>query len=63
LEVPSPVIETSLSRKSPTGLSGANPDVIEAEQNVVKASVASTLAKLDYVPDVIAAENIRLITT
>ena len=30
----------------------ANPEVVEAEQTVVKARAASRLAKLDYVPDV-----------
>jgi len=40
----------------------ANPDVIEAEQNVVKARVVSKLAKLHHA-DVIVAEDIRLITT
>jgi outer membrane protein TolC len=30
----------------------ANPEVIEAEQTVVKARAASTLSKLDYVPDI-----------
>lgn len=29
-----------------------NPEVVEAEQNVVKARAASKLAKLDYVPDI-----------
>lgn len=29
----------------------ANPEVVEAEQNVVKARAASKLSKLDYVPD------------
>jgi outer membrane protein TolC len=31
----------------------ANPEVVEAEQNVAKARAASSLAKLDYVPDVV----------
>jgi outer membrane protein TolC len=31
----------------------ANPQVVEAQQNVVKARAASTLAKLEYVPDVV----------
>jgi outer membrane protein TolC len=32
----------------------ANPDVMEAEQNVAKARTTSKLSKLDYVPDVAA---------
>ena len=31
----------------------ANPEVVEAEQNVVKAKAASSLSKLDYIPDVV----------
>ena len=35
----------------------ANPDVIEAEQNIVKARAASTLSKLEYVPTVAAVSG------
>ncbi len=54
LELPDPLVETSsleeISDKAVTG----SPDVIEAEQTVVKAHAASVLSKLEYVPTVAA---------
>jgi len=43
--------EISLKEASDRAMA-ANPDVIEAEQTVMKARAASKLSKLDYIPDV-----------
>ncbi|HEY6412956.1 MAG TPA: TolC family protein [Edaphobacter sp.] len=43
--------EISLKEATDKALA-ANPEVVEAEQTVVKARAASRLSKLDYVPDV-----------
>jgi outer membrane protein TolC len=52
LEPPAPLGERlSLEEAVSTALR-ANTEVIEAEQNVRKAEAASTLSRLDYVPDV-----------
>lgn len=52
LEPPAPLSERlSLQEAVGTALQ-ANADVIEAEQTVRKAEAASTLSKLDYIPDV-----------
>ena len=52
LEPPAPLAEAlSLQTAVATALA-ANPDVIEAEQTVVKAEAGRNLSKLDYVPDI-----------
>lgn len=43
--------EISLKKAADKAMA-ANPEVVEAEQTVVKAKAASRLSKLDYVPDV-----------
>jgi outer membrane protein len=57
LAVPEPLVENvtlqEISDKSPT----ANPDLVEAEQTVVKARAAESLAKLAYVPTVAAVSG------
>jgi outer membrane protein len=54
LAPPDPLVENiSLEEVADTS-SGANPEVIEAEQTVVKARAASVLSKLAYVPTVAA---------
>ena len=42
----------SACKRGPTTAAATNPEVVEAEQTVVKARAASKLSKLDYVPDV-----------
>jgi outer membrane protein TolC len=52
---PDPLVENiSLREIADTAVPAASPEVVEAEQNVVKARAASTLAKLEYVPTVAA---------
>jgi outer membrane protein TolC len=52
LESPAPLSET-LSLQTAVGTALAtNPDIIEAEQTVVKAEAGRNLSKLDYVPDI-----------
>ena len=52
---PDPLVETiSLQEVTDKSVGGANLDVIEAEQTVVKARAASVISKLDYVPTVAA---------
>ena len=54
---PKPLVESiSLDEVADTSIA-ANPDVIEAEQNIVKARAASTLSKLEYVPTVAAVSG------
>ncbi len=49
---PEPLYEAiSLKQATAQALAG-NPEVVEAEQTLVKARAASSLSKLDYVPDV-----------
>lgn len=48
---PEPLVENvSLREIADKEVTPANPDVVEAEQNVVKARAASILSKLEYVP-------------
>lgn len=47
-----PMEEISLKEASDAAMA-ANPEVVEAEANVMKAHAADKLAKLDYVPDII----------
>ncbi len=51
---PDPLVENISLQEVADKSSAANPDVIEAEQTVVKARAASTLSKLAYVPTVAA---------
>jgi outer membrane protein len=57
LAIPEPLVENvtlqEIADKSPA----ANPDVVEAEQTVVKARAAESLAKLAYVPTVAAVSG------
>ena len=54
LEMPDPLVENiSLQDVADKQVSG-NPEVVEAEQTVVKARAAATLSKLAYVPTVVA---------
>ena len=54
LVLPDPLVENVSLRDVADKPAGANPDVVEAEQNVVKARAASMLSKLAYVPTVAA---------
>jgi len=54
LVLPDPLVENVSLRDVADKPAGANPDVVEAEQNVVKARAASMLSKLAYVPAVAA---------
>ena len=55
LAPPESLVENiSLREIADKAVPAASPEVVEAEQNVVKARAASTLAKLDYVPTVAA---------
>lgn len=57
LVLPDPLVETmSLEEVSDKAVAG-NPDVIEAEQTVVKARAATVLSKLEYVPTVAAVSG------
>ncbi len=47
-----PLKEISLQEATDKAMA-ANAEVVEAEQNVAKARAASSLAKLDYVPDIV----------
>jgi len=51
---PEPDFEDISLKEATDRAMGANPEVIEAEQNVVKARAASTIQKLAYVPVVAA---------
>jgi outer membrane protein len=49
---PDPLDEQISLREASQKALAANPELIEAEQNVLKAKAGSKLSKLDYVPDV-----------
>jgi outer membrane protein len=49
---PDPLEEQISLREASQKALAANPELIEAEQNVLKAKAGSKLSKLDYVPDV-----------
>ena len=51
LAVPVTQMEEISLREAADKAMAANPEVVEAEQTVVKAKAASRLSKLDYVPD------------
>ena len=54
---PDPLEENITLEEVAANSSAANPDVIEAEQTVVKARAASVLSKLEYVPTVAAVSG------
>ena len=54
LAEPSPMIETVSSGQPAQQSIDSNPEVVEAEETLVKARAAAHLSKLDYVPDVAA---------
>jgi outer membrane protein len=54
LVVPDPLVENISIEEVADKSAAANPDVIEAEQTVVKARAASVISKLEYVPTVAA---------
>jgi outer membrane protein len=54
LVLPAPVIQTVSVPQATQQALASNPEVVEAEQTVVKAKAAASLAKLEYVPDVAA---------
>ena len=49
---PPPLVENISMKEAVDKAAAANPEVIEAEQNVAKARAGSKLSKLDYIPDV-----------
>ena len=57
LELPDPLVENISLEEVADKSAGPNPDVIEAEQTVVKARAALTLSKLEYVPTVAAVSG------
>ena len=54
---PDPLVENISMQDVADKPAGANPDVVEAEQTVVKARAASMLSKLAYVPTVAAVSG------
>ena len=54
LDFPAPLVENITFQEVSDRAVATNPDVIEAEQNLIKARAATKLAKLDYIPDVVA---------
>jgi len=52
LAAPEPVLESISEREATQQALANNPEIIEAEQTVVKARAAARLSKLEYVPDV-----------
>jgi outer membrane protein TolC len=57
LAMPEPLIENVSRDDSANRVLLANPDVIEAEQTLVKARAASVISKLEYVPTVAAVSG------
>jgi outer membrane protein TolC len=51
---PDPLVENTSFQEVADQSTGANPDVVEAEQTAIKARAASVLSKLAYVPTVAA---------
>ncbi|MGH9752853.1 MAG: TolC family protein [Blastocatellia bacterium] len=51
LAPPPPVVETNSSTQNPRPVIAHSPEIVEAEEAVVKARAAHRLAKLEYVPD------------
>ena len=54
---PEPLVESLSLEEVSDKSAGANPEVIEAEQTVVKARAASAISKLEYVPTVAAVSG------
>jgi outer membrane protein len=52
LAAPDPVIETISATQATQQALANSPEIVEAEQTVVKAEAATKLSKLEYVPDV-----------
>jgi outer membrane protein TolC len=52
LTAPEPVVETISEREATQQALANSPEIVEAEQTVLKARAATNLSKLDYVPDV-----------
>jgi len=52
LAPPEPAVETISEREATQQALANNPEIVEAEQTVVKARAAMKLSKLEYVPDV-----------
>jgi outer membrane protein TolC len=52
LAAPPPMIETISSAQAARQAIANNPEIVEAEQTIVKARAAHRLSKLEYVPDV-----------
>ncbi len=52
LAAPPPVAETISSAQAARQAIASNPEIVEAEQTLVKARAAHRLSKLEYVPDV-----------
>jgi outer membrane protein len=52
LVAPEPVVETISLTQATQQAMATSPEVVEAEQTVVKARAATKLSKLDYIPDV-----------
>jgi outer membrane protein TolC len=57
LVLPDPLVENISLEEIADKSVGPNPDVIEAEQTVIKARAALTLSKLEYVPTVAAVSG------
>jgi hypothetical protein len=57
LEMPDPLVENISLYDVADKPANANPDLVEAEQTVVKARAAAKLAKLAYVPTVVAVSG------
>jgi outer membrane protein TolC len=57
LEIPDPLVENISLREVTDGPVAANPELVEAEETVVKARAAATLSKLAYVPTVAAVSG------
>jgi outer membrane protein TolC len=57
LAMPDPLVENVTLKEIADKSVGVNPEVVEAEQTVVKARAAATLSKLAYVPTVAAVSG------
>jgi outer membrane protein TolC len=57
LAMPDPLVENVTLQEVADKSAGVNPEVVEAEQTVIKARAAATLSKLAYVPTVAAVSG------
>jgi outer membrane protein TolC len=57
LDPPEPLVENISLEEVSNNSAAVNPDVVEAEQTLVKARAAVTLSKLEYVPTVAAVSG------